>query len=145
MAGVHGIDTTGRAGALTTKGTEVDHEHSWQDAPFGKACSGCSATVATKKEHPRQSHVAARSTKVKAVRSLVEETLRRGSMTDERLVATIRGEGHAASPSGIRSRRAELTRDGVVEQDGYGITVSGREARRWRLKNRSGEPITLPL
>ena len=40
----------------------------------------------------------------------------------------------AVSPSGLRSRRAELVRMGFVEACGEGKTVSGRACTIWRIK-----------
>lgn len=37
------------------------------------------------------------------------------------------------SPSGIRSRRAELVRLGLVVADGEGRTAAGRKCSKWRV------------
>lgn len=63
-----------------------------------------------------------------------------GPMTDERLVDTYTAfwrqwDYPAQSPQGIRSRRAELVRLGLVEFTGEKALMStGRMARVWRVR-----------
>jgi len=59
-----------------------------------------------------------------------------GPLTDEQIA-----ERHdmqvlkpKASPSGLRSRRAELVKLGFVESAGLGKTQSGRPCNKWRAK-----------
>lgn len=44
-----------------------------------------------------------------------------------------RNESLKQSPSGFRTRRSELVRQGKLVHDGYGTTPSGRRTRLWRL------------
>ena len=62
-----------------------------------------------------------------------------GPMTDEQLMDTINPRSkpmeHLISPSGLRSRRAELVANGLLEwSGGYGETRAGRRSRIWRVK-----------
>lgn len=53
-----------------------------------------------------------------------------GPMTDEELLA----QGDYISPSGVRSRRAELVAKGLLEFSGeFGLTKAGRRSRIWRV------------
>ena len=56
------------------------------------------------------------------------------SVTDERLVELIVSENGArfATPQGIRSRRAEIARDGLIEEGLTGKTGTGRNCKTWR-------------
>jgi len=54
-------------------------------------------------------------------------------MTDEQLVERFASMDIAASPSGIRSRRAELVRAGQVIEDGESKTRAGNTCSVWRL------------
>jgi hypothetical protein len=59
-----------------------------------------------------------------------------GPSTDEHLVAVYRGSPEVLrqSPSGIRSRRAELVRDGWVRDSGRReCTLAGRAAVVWEV------------
>jgi hypothetical protein len=83
---------------------------------------------------PQTSHDAAKSvTNITPVKRAILDILQT-AMADEELVATVRAiYGTAfASESGIRTRRAELVRDGYVE-DSKGRTKldSGRQAILW--------------
>ena len=76
-----------------------------------------------------------------------------GSMTDEKLVSVYRiaagkGEAPHAEPSGIRSRRDELTKAGLVHDTG--VYLRGRTNRRMKVWAVGGaeqpkEPITAQL
>ena len=93
------------------------------------------------------------STSWEAARSLDSETLRRslrlvlatlqdrGPMTDERLVEVLDG---AMSPSGARSRRAELVALGFAYDTGRrAVLRSGRHAIIWAPRWLSPSPMTL--
>lgn len=89
---------------------------------------------------PETSHMAADSVNVGRTKKLVLRTLNTiGSLdlspvTADELTGIIRDNGHTVSPSGVRSRLAEMVREGsvlVADTDGY--TASGRKCRRYRL------------
>lgn len=83
----------------------------------------------TRHEMPETSRAAARTVRVQSGRELVLETLRNiGPSTDERIYQAISFE---ISPSGCRSRRAELVRLGLVVAVGIGKTASGRDCQVW--------------
>lgn len=82
---------------------------------------------------PHTSHEAAASALITPVKRVILDALQT-AMTDEQLVATVQAtQGLTfASESGIRSRRAELVRDGYVEDTGSRVkTVSGRHSIVW--------------
>jgi hypothetical protein len=54
-------------------------------------------------------------------------------MTDEQIVNRFASMGIAASPSGIRSRRAELCRAGKVLEVGESKTAAGNTCSVWGL------------
>jgi hypothetical protein len=54
-------------------------------------------------------------------------------MTDEQIVNRFASMNIAASPSGIRSRRAELVRAGKVVEHGESTTAAGNVCSVWRL------------
>jgi predicted ArsR family transcriptional regulator len=81
--------------------------------------------------HSRTSRAAAEQIKPHVVtqRERILSALRRfGPQTDEQLQTFL-----GLDPSSERPRRIELVRDGLVVQDGEGVTSSGRRAARWRL------------
>ena len=85
---------------------------------------------------PETSHEAAASIEgLTARRQAVLEVLRRyGPLTDEELVGIYEEKRvlPPQSPSGIRTRRNELVRAGLVEAtDILRTTVSGRRAKTW--------------
>lgn len=82
---------------------------------------------------PQTSHEAAESVRnITPLKRIILNTLQT-AMTDEELVMSIRhSHGLIASESGIRSRRAELVRDGFVEDSkGRSKTASGRSTIIW--------------
>lgn len=83
---------------------------------------------------PQTSHDAANSViRLTLTKRIILEVLQT-AMTDEDLISTIRARhGYKfASESGIRSRRAELVREGFVEDSlGRALTESGRQAILW--------------
>lgn len=86
---------------------------------------------------PDTSHEAAASVRnIRESQQHILELLRRyGPLTDERLGFRHRAVfvGKFMSPSGIRTRRAELVAKGLVEWTGRKIKMStGRMAREWR-------------
>lgn len=89
---------------------------------------------------PETSHAAPGDKIVRAtIRANIIKILRQlGAMSDERLVdvyTTAYGDT-SATPQGIRSRRAELVRDGIVGIDlgKYGETKTGRRCLIWKLE-----------
>lgn len=58
-----------------------------------------------------------------------------GRLTDEELVNIYLSKDNfpKATAQGIRSRRAELVREGLIEEEGsLGVTVSGRRCLYWK-------------
>jgi hypothetical protein len=92
----------------------------------------------TRTTDPQTSHDAAQSVRnITATKLAILEVLFR-SLTDEDLIdryyARVEvGLAPLASPSGIRSRRAELVRDGYVEAVDFAKTASGRTTLMWRV------------
>lgn len=76
---------------------------------------------------------------VTATQAIILMLLRERPMTDEQLVfeynaGVVRGDYLAKSPSGIRSRRAELVRKGLVVDNGVrGLMSTGRTAIVWQV------------
>ena len=86
---------------------------------------------------PWTSHAAAASLasdKIRGAQSAVLRFLRRnGPMEDERLVKLYNGDP-TQSPSGLRTRRAELVKKGLIVDSGKRIvTKSGRKAIVWQV------------
>lgn len=80
---------------------------------------------------PETSKEAARTAAPKAdtLRVLVLEQLRRSAgMTHDELIAALPDW----SPSGVRTRCAELVDRGLVFHDGYRTSAAGNRARVWR-------------
>jgi hypothetical protein len=90
-----------------------------------------------RKTDPGTSHAAARSVQNISPTKLAIITLLNVPMTDNELVEAYEtmvrtGRAPLASPSGVRSRRAELTKDGLVVDSGYTEKLaSGRLAIVW--------------
>lgn len=89
---------------------------------------------------PGTSHMAADSVDVGRTKRLVMAVLgarrdmRRPPATASDIAGTIYLNGFRVSDSGVRSRLAELIRDGLVEvADTDGYTASGRRCRRYRI------------
>lgn len=99
-----------------------------------------STTAHARPTDPSTSHSAAARVDVPGQRARVLDILHDlGPSTDEELVAehhrrTATRRWPRASASGLRSRRAELVRDGLVEpvEDPDARTVLGGRALRWR-------------
>jgi hypothetical protein len=92
---------------------------------------------------PVTSHLAARSvSNTMLVQERIVALYRRfGAMTDEELCAMFDARPVWASPSSIRSRRAELVAAGVVVNTGRRRrTVSGRQAIVWDISDTGAEP-----
>lgn len=53
--------------------------------------------------------------------------------TDEALVSACQATG-PCTPSGVRSRRVELQREGQIVQAGVGRSASGRKALLWAVR-----------
>jgi hypothetical protein len=64
---------------------------------------------------------------------MILNILKMGPMTDEQIVNRFASMGIAASPSGIRSRRAELCRAGKVLEVGESKTAAGNTCSVWGL------------
>lgn len=91
-----------------------------------------------RREDPETSHEAAGSVRnLTAVQSAILMILRAaGPGTDEEIArAYLSLDRPPCSPSGLRSRRAELVRLGKVEDSGERVKLeTGRNAIVWRLK-----------
>lgn len=92
-----------------------------------------------RKTDPITSHLAPGSKASRAtIADAVLKTLKkyRRGLTDEQLVEVYASITKApkATPSGIRTRRAELVAAGLVEmvEDREGVTATGRRAKVWR-------------
>jgi len=95
-----------------------------------------------RRSDPRHSHEAAASVQnLGRTREAIKKILKDyGPSTDERIALIYRGllgKGESipeSSPSGLRSRRAELVKMGFVEDSGNtGRTAAGRPCSIWRL------------
>lgn len=89
---------------------------------------------------PETSHMAADGVDVGRTKRLILDALRvlRDKSSEpvkaRTLALIIQIDGNNVSDSGVRSRLAELIRDGLVEvADMKGVTPSGRKCRRYRL------------
>ena len=86
---------------------------------------------------PETSMAAARSVTVESMTRVQRAvmnvlTIARGPLSDEQIVESLRWL--KASPAGIRSRRAELLRGGLIEvADEDGRTKYGNRSRRYRI------------
>ncbi len=87
-------------------------------------------------DDPETSREAAESVKpatITETQGAILALLRFGPMTDEDIYRSLSVQ-IATSPSGARTRRAELVARGKVRFSGeYGETASGRRTRRWAL------------
>ncbi len=88
---------------------------------------------------PQTSHDAAKSVEsgwITVAQGAILNRLRNdGPLTDERIIARLRDQRVSISPSGARSRRAELVKLGLVEDSGKREkTASGRQTIVWRAK-----------
>jgi len=89
-----------------------------------------------RRSDPQTSHDAAasiRSASIETLRALVMQTIEAwGACDDTELVARIGRSGSVYSPSGIRTRRRELTDDGLIVDTGMRVKLaSGRMAIVW--------------
>lgn len=83
---------------------------------------------------PETSHAAARSVTgvTERQRALLALFRHFGPMTDVEIAENYPASFPKQSPSGLRTRRAELVEQGLVRWDGFTRTLpSGREARVW--------------
>ena len=95
-------------------------------------------TALARLDDPSTSHEAAATVNVSATQDAVLRILRVAPFpySDEVLVKVYHSvwdvlDMPPATPSSIRSRRAELTRKGLVVQSGYDVTDTGRRCRTW--------------
>lgn len=91
-----------------------------------------------RRSDPATSHHAAKRVNLGNLRESQKEVLallgRTGPVTDETLVEKAREEGVRQSPSGLRSRRAELVDKGLAEDSQERQeTMFGNPATVWRL------------
>lgn len=90
-----------------------------------------------RKSDPITSHLAAESVhKISETQRAILQLLRKGPMTDEALIRLYRAQRNfpLASDSGIRSRRADLVKLGLVEDSGLtNKTQFGRLAVLWKV------------
>ena len=110
-------------------------------AASGTWCGRCGTKLTgavARRSDPDTSHEAAKQLTTDGLRACAKAVLNvlrsHGPMIDEELVERVEPVG-PYSPSGIRSRRAELVRAGLVEAAGTGVTASGRRSQVWRAKN----------
>ena len=85
---------------------------------------------------PHTSHEAADSvTRIKETQRLILDVLQFGTKTDTDIINAIRQVyGEVASDSGIRSRRAELVKSGLVKDTGARVKLpSGRHSIVWSI------------
>lgn len=74
---------------------------------------------------PQESHDAAATVSVGTQRAIVMRTLyEHPNISDGELIELT--EGQPASHSGLRSRRSELIKDGLVERSGSGVSKYGK-------------------
>lgn len=97
------------------------------------------ATVGlARRTDPETSHLAAASvsTSIRESQRIVFSLFKAyGDMTDEKLLKVSYAGGNLLSPSGLRTRRSELVRLGLLEDSGQRIALaSGRKAIVWRVK-----------
>ena len=87
-------------------------------------------------ERPTTRPAAAESvTNMTECKRTILSALRSGPMTDEELIGFIDCMPVKYTAAGIRGRRCELVRAGLVEADETeGTTVTGRRCRKWRIK-----------
>lgn len=97
-------------------------------------------TAHARNTDPETSHAAAASVRdLYGVKQGIADILNWRALTDEQLVtayqnAQVEFEYPEATPQSIRSRRAEMVRDGFVEWSGDKEQLkSGRWARVWKL------------
>lgn len=92
---------------------------------------------------PPTSHAAAAALTPDTLRKSQAEVLnilRQGPMHDQRIAATALAWHSKQSPSGLRTRRAELVAAGLVEDSGRRETLpSGRGSVVWRLTAKGRE------
>jgi hypothetical protein len=91
-------------------------------------------TARARRTDPETSHEAAESVSdITAQQGHILTLLEQSPMSDDMLVARYQ-RGPVPTPQSIRSRRAELVAQGLVEHSGEYVTmVSGRRARVWRV------------
>jgi len=89
---------------------------------------------------PDTSHAAAASIKAREITQLqlfIRTILGALACEDDELVRKVQGWSSSSkhyAPSGIRTRRAELVKMGVVESVGKVLKSSGRWAYLWKIK-----------
>lgn len=82
---------------------------------------------------PETSHEAAETVDVRTSQAEVLRLLELGPATDEELAGRAYRKGVRMSPSGLRSRRAELVDKGLAEHTGeHKLTKAKRRTRVWR-------------
>ena len=92
--------------------------------------------IRARNSDPGTSHAAARSVSgTEHVRAAILSILGRyGNLTDEEIALIYGNRAPEVSPSGLRTRRAELVARGLVVDTGKrAATVSGRKAIVWGL------------
>lgn len=103
--------------------------------PEARPCPSCQPSARARRSDPITSHEAAASVRkiTETHTRLLDLLERRGAMTDEEISAAWTGSGlPPASPSGLRSRRAELVDRGLIADSGMTrLTASGRRTIVW--------------
>ena len=110
-----------------------------EDTPHAPAADTIRRDLAAhaRRTDPETSHAAAASPTPGTLRPRQAEVLnilRQGPMHDQRIAATALAWHSKQSPSGLRTRRAELVATGLVEDSGRReILPSGRGSVVWQL------------
>lgn len=115
--------------------TKIKQEHNHDPAQLALLDQ---AEPATRRDDPETSRVAAASVKnLRASHRRVIQLFRTyGPMTDEDALRAARADGWLVSPSGLRSRRAEVTPPrgrGIRDSGRREKLASGREAIVWEI------------
>ena len=75
---------------------------------------------------PEESHIASRRVSKGTQRAVVMRVLyEHPGIGNDEILELVRKRGVMATPSGLRSRRAELAKDGLVERCGTGLSRYG--------------------
>ena len=92
-------------------------------------------TAKARQTDPETSHEAAASIKPASITEMKERILEalREPRTDQELIAYFSEWEYPGTPSGIRSRRSELEKVGLVKVVGYGHTDSGKRCRVFQV------------
>lgn len=130
------------------KATRLGDVHvSWTDEPMkydNPAAFEDDDEAHARTGDPDTSHEAASHVDVKLQKRMVLDIMSRyPSGISDQTLCKIASERHAmASPQGLRSRRAELTRRGYIERCGNGLTRYNRVCGLYRLSEKGRKMVT---